>query len=536
MKSISSISTSARGILFQTALAFGLLALPGCGSDSGADLYIDDEGDIGEATQFIRAADPVSGQYIVVLKDADDAESVDAKSSKLGARYGLRSGQVFKRALRGFVVNGNEAQARALAKDPEVAYVAEDSWIHADTTQSSPTWGLDRIDDRSLPVDSSYTYVPRGGGVHAYVIDTGIRSTHNEFGGRVSLDYTAFSDSYGASDCHGHGTHVAGTIGGSTYGVAKEVSLHAVRVLDCSGSGTTSGVIGGIDWVTDNHVSPAVINMSLGGSASTALDTAVQEAINAGITVVVAAGNDGASACNYSPARASNAITVGATNSSDAKTSWSNYGSCVDIFAPGDGITSATEDSDSSTASWSGTSMASPHVAGVAAIHLELNPDATPSEVATALFAAASTGKVTGGGTGSPDRLLYSPFARVSSLRTTTTGIHYASAVNGGGGTMRADRTAVGTWETFNLVDLNGGALEDGDLVNLQAYSGYFVVAEGSGGGDLRANRTAAGAWETFTIIRTSGSGTISSGDTIALQAPSGRTAIGPWEKFVLTY
>ena len=242
----------------------------------------------------------------------------------------------------------------------------------------------------------------------AYIIDTGIRSTHSDFGGRATSGYDAI-DGGSADDCNGHGTHVAGTVGGTTYGVAKGVSLVAVRVLDCGGSGTTSGVIAGVNWVTSNHGAgqPAVANMSLGGGASSALDTAVSNSIADGVTYALAAGNSNANACNSSPARTPNAITVGATTSSDARASFSNYGTCVDIFAPGSSITSAWYTSNTATNTISGTSMASPHVAGAAAVYLEANPSATPAQVASALIAAATTGKVTSPGTGSPNRLLY---------------------------------------------------------------------------------------------------------------------------------
>ena len=269
------------------------------------------------------------------------------------------------------------------------------------------TWGLDRIDQRDLPLNNSYTDGTEGAGVHAYIIDTGIRATHAEFTGRIGNAYDAVTAGGTANDCNGHGTHVASTVGGTTYGVADKVTLHAVRVLSCAGSGSNAGVIAGVDWVSRNAIRPAVANMSLGGGISSALDTAVSNAIASGITFVLAAGNDNQNACNYSPARTASAITVGATTNTDARASYSNYGTCLDLFAPGSNITSAWISSDSATNTISGTSMASPHVAGAAALRLAATPTATPQQVRDAIVNSATAGKVVNPGTGSPNRLLF---------------------------------------------------------------------------------------------------------------------------------
>jgi subtilisin family serine protease len=280
--------------------------------------------------------------------------------------------------------------------------------VTATDTQTPATWGLDRIDQRNLPLSNSYTYPTGASNVTAYIIDTGMRLTHSQFSGRAVSGYDAV-DGGSADDCNGHGTHVAGTVGSTTYGVAKLVRLVAVRVLDCSGSGTTSGVVAGIDWVTAHHMAgrPAVANMSLGGGVSSALDTAVANSIADGITYAVAAGNSNANACNSSPSRVAAAITVGATTNADARASYSNYGTCLDLFAPGSSVTSAWFTSDTATNTISGTSMAAPHAAGAAALYLAANPTATPSAVRDALVNAATTGIVTNPGTGSPNRLLY---------------------------------------------------------------------------------------------------------------------------------
>jgi subtilisin family serine protease len=357
--------------------------------------------------QYEGAANSVAGSYLVTLK-ANAAKAGSAEGRALAKRYGATIERTYRKALNGYAIEASKAEAKRFAADPAVASVVQNRTFHIDATQTNPpSWGLDRIDQKNLPLDSKYTYPDSAGqGVTAYIIDTGVRITHTDFGGRASYGYDAVDNDNTAQDGNGHGTHVAGTVAGNSYGVAKKAKIVAVRVLDNSGSGTTAQVVAGIDWVAQNHSGPSVANMSLGGGADSALDTAVRNAIASGVTFAVAAGNDSANASNYSPARVSEAITVGSTTSSDARSSFSNYGSILDIFAPGSSITSAWNSSDTATNTISGTSMATPHVTGAAAVYLADHPGSTPAQVASGLVAAASTGVVGNPGTGSPNRLL----------------------------------------------------------------------------------------------------------------------------------
>ncbi|MET8326544.1 S8 family serine peptidase [Streptomyces sp. NPDC005181] len=348
------------------------------------------------------AATAVSGSYIVMLDQKAD-------KAKLAKEYGGKLKRTYSSAINGFSASGlSQTEARQLAADPAVSKVVQNKKFHIDATQDNPpSWGLDRIDQTETAGDHAYTYPDSAGeGVTAYVIDTGVRVTHKEFEGRASSGYDAVDNDDSADDGNGHGTHVAGTIAGATFGVAKKAKIVAVRVLDDSGSGTTEQVVAGIDWVTAHHEGPSVANMSLGGSADPALDAAVQKAISSGVTFAVAAGNESADASEGSPARVPEAITVASSTVDDEQSSFSNYGPALDIYAPGSDITSSWNDSDDATNTISGTSMATPHVVGAAAVYLAGHPDATPAEVATALTDGATPDAISNATEGTPNKLL----------------------------------------------------------------------------------------------------------------------------------
>jgi subtilisin family serine protease len=346
----------------------------------------------------------IEGQYIIVLEEGADPRSV-AAVAQVNPHF------VYTAALNGFSAELNQGQLNALQHNPAVAYIEEDQTVDASATQSGATWGIDRIDQRARPLSGTYTYTNTASNVRAYVIDTGVRSTHSEFRrtdgtSRASNSYNATGDG-NSSDCNGHGTHVAGTVGGKTYGVAKAVMIRAVKVFTCSGSSANSIIIAGIDWTTANHVKPAVANLSLGGGASQATDDAVNRLSNAGVFVAVAAGNENTDACTRSPARASTVTTVASSTSSDAKSSFSNWGSCVELYAPGSSITSAWYGSDTQTNTISGTSMASPHVAGVGALYKGTYGDASYSTIRSWLISNSTASVITGNVSGTPNRLLY---------------------------------------------------------------------------------------------------------------------------------
>ena len=360
-------------------------------------------------THSFPASQAISGRYIVVFKPSVQNPAQEASNIMRGIKG--QTHHVYANAIKGFAASLPESALAAIQNNPNVASVEADATVRLNqvaSVQNQATWGLDRIDQVDRPLDTQYRFNYTGAGVTAFIIDTGIRADHTEFTGRVDTGFTAVSDGNGTNDCNGHGTHVSGTMGGSTWGVAKAVKLVPVRVLDCSGSGSLSGVIAGIDWASGTTNRPAVANLSLGSSYSSTVNAAVAGAVSKGITMVVAAGNSNANACNYSPASEPSAITVGATTSSDARASYSNFGSCLDVFAPGSNITSAWLTSATATNTISGTSMASPHVAGVAALALQANPQATPASVASFLVNNASLNKLTSLGTGSPNKLVFS--------------------------------------------------------------------------------------------------------------------------------
>ena len=355
----------------------------------------------------VTAANAIPGSYIVTFKES--ALSTRSLVGALASRHGVSVEHTYEHAVRGFSGTMSPQAARRLAADPAVALVEQNAPVQLAATQSPvPSWGLDRIDQRSRPLDNSYSYTSTGSGVTAYIIDTGIRTSHRDFGGRASWGTNTVGDGNN-SDCNGHGTHVAGTVGGTAHGVAKSVRLIAVKVLSCSGSGSWAGVIAGVDWVTGHHTSgPAVANMSLGGSGSnSSLESAVRRSISDGVTYAIASGNSNSNACNFTPARVGEAITVNASTNTDARASFSNWGTCTDIFAPGQNITAPWHTSDTATNTISGTSMAAPHVAGAAARLLSTNPGLTPAQVASSLTSTATPNVITNPGTGSPNRLLY---------------------------------------------------------------------------------------------------------------------------------
>ncbi len=371
------------------------------------------EGQIREAD----APNAVAGSYIVVLKPTAVSQGlatagevvarVSSKAQGLVGEYGAQLTRTYGSALSGFSIKADEAAAKRLAANPEVAYVVQNKTFHISETQDNPpSWGLDRVDQADLPLDKKYTYPTKGDNVTAYIIDTGVRYSHSTFGGRGAGGKDFVDNDDTPNDEHGHGTHVAGTIGGTEYGIAKGVKVVGVRVLDANGSGTTEGVVAGVDWVAANAKGPSVANMSLGGGADDALDASVKGAIAKGVTFALAAGNEASDAGTTSPARVKEAITVAASDKTDKQASFSNFGSVVDIYAPGVDITSSWATGDSATNTISGTSMATPHVAGAAALYLAAHPEATPAQVAEGLVGAAVDGKISNPSSGTPNKLL----------------------------------------------------------------------------------------------------------------------------------
>lgn len=374
-----------------------------------------DAAPLGAKAPAEAAGQLIPGQYIVVFRDrvGDVDAAVDEKMARRAARRAAKGDRAearaarlrYRSALKGFAAELDAEDVAELRADPDVAYVEQDQVVTLDATQTGATWGIDRVDQRALPLSGSYTYNATGTGVRVYIIDTGILSGHREFGGRASNPYNGVAGS--ATDCNGHGTHVAGTVGGATYGVAKNALLRGVRVFSCSGGSATSTIIAGIDWVTANHIKPAVANLSLGGPRSQASNDAVTRLANAGVFVAVAAGNSNQDACNFSPASAPGVTTVASSTRDDAKSSFSNFGGCVDLYAPGSSITSAWYTSTTAINTISGTSMASPHVAGVAALYKSSQGDASQATIDAWLKNNATANVITGNPTGTPNRLLF---------------------------------------------------------------------------------------------------------------------------------
>ena len=468
----------------------------------------------------------IPGQYIVVLSDGAAGSNLSAQDAGGLIRSlnldpaGVSVQAIYANALNGFAARLSAQNLQALRADPRVKYVEQDQTMYAVATQSNPTWGLDRADQRSLPLSGSYTY---GGAsnVKAYILDTGINTAHTAFGGRAVWGTNTTGDGNN-SDCQGHGTHVAGTVGSSVWGVAKDVRLVAVKVLNCQGSGANSGIIQGMDWVVANRTGPSVVNMSLGPqqrSTSQALDDAVTRLYNANVNVVVAAGNSSDDAQYYSPARAPLAITVGSTTRTDARSSFSNYGSVLDIFAPGSDITSTWIGSTSATNTISGTSMASPHVAGAVALLLGANPSLSTAQVTSTLLGNATTGKVTSAGTGSPNRLLFTnpgtsttPTPTPTPTPGTTT---YTSSLSATG--KSAFSTAFSYSGGTITGQLSGPSGADFDLfLQKQSSTGTWTdVAASEGAGSSESVTYSAGSgsyrWEVYSY---SGSGSFTLTET----------------------
>ena len=447
------------------------------------------------------AASPMGAPDRYIVKFRDDVTDPRALAASLVRDGGGQLHFTYTTAVRGFAATLPPQAIAALERNPRIELIEPDAIMTASATQTPATWGLDRIDQRDLPLGGSFTYYTTGAGVYAYILDTGILTGHSEFTGRLAGGFTAISDGLGASDCNGHGTHVAGTVGGTVYGVAKGVTLVPVRVLNCSGSGTTSGVIAGVDWVAINRILPAVANMSLGGGASATLDAAVANAVSLGVTFVVAAGNSNVSACTASPAREPSAITVGATTNTDARASYSNYGSCVDLFAPGSAITSAWYTSSTATNTISGTSMASPHVAGAAALYLQGAPAASPATVTSAIVNTSTANKVTNAGTGSPNRLLY-------------------TSDFGSGSPTNQPPTAAFTYSCSGLTCSFNGVGNDPDG-SISSYSWSFGDGTSATGANVSRTYATGGSYPVTLTVTDNGGATGNQSQTVLVSAPA---------------
>jgi len=458
-----------------------------------------------KSDKFKRSQRPIADQFIVVLNDGTENKfDPDAVIGDLNRRFPGSIGKVYSSAVHGYSVRMNSAQAQALSDDPLVKYVEEDSYVSETDVETNPGWGLDRLDQRSVPFDFTYNYNGRGTGVNIYILDSGILSTHVELQGRVVSAYDAVHGQTG-SQCNNHGTSVAGVAGSTTFGVAKNAMLQDVRVLPCTGYGSVSDVISGVDWVTRHAIRPAVANMSVQTAFSKSLNDSVSSSIAAGITYVVGAGNNSGDACGWSPSAIPEAIVVAATNSSDSRVSWSNTGTCVDLFAPGEGISTISNETDTTTTYASGTSYSSPYVAGIAALYLEQHPAASPAEVSAAITSLATTDVVIDAGIGSPNLLAYSLFAPAppnpcdgtafSGMLPGVGNSDYqssSSGFNGGTGLYAAD-LSMPTGAVFSL------SLEK------QSRGRWSVAASSSSGGPIRY-RGKSGTYR-WRIADVSGSG-----------------------------